>query len=387
MEKEILYLKEDLKKYQKENKILNDKYLLIKEIHEKSTNDLKMEINKYKNRLCVLQVDKKSLEEKYSKMSENYQKFYSKLNHKNPNVINFKVANIEISNIVNKNNLLKILSKINGTEKLIETIKNGYNESLREMLFEISALKNFILEINNEIIDIADKLNLKGFLFLENNFINMPFMDAISKIKHILRANIKKSFDNSNIEYPKNINNDLNFENHYKNYINNEINIEFKDNVSNFFDRNLNSKCLEIKNDFIIINNNTSDSINLLREKNDSLFENDKLESLKNKNNFNSSYSRNNPDSLFDQTNYENLIDIDLDNIDFDDSNNKSAKINNIMMKKISGAEKNVNQIDQENSLITNTIKNEVNLQNEQNNRINDELEFLKEKWMKALTG
>ncbi len=136
-------------------------------------------------------------------MSENYQKFFTKLNQTNQSVTFHRPANIEIANLMKKNDLIKILSKVNGTEKLIETIKNGFNESLRELLFEISALKNFILEINTEIIDYATKLDLKGLIALESNFINMPFMDAIPKIKYALKTNIKKSFDFWNLEDPK----------------------------------------------------------------------------------------------------------------------------------------------------------------------------------------
>ena len=315
LEKEFLSLKENLKKYERDNKFLNDKLLRIKETHDKQLGDQKTDINKYKNRLNILQVEKKSYEEKYSKMAENYQKFFSKINQNNPNVNFHKPANIDISNVIRKNDLIKILSKVNGTEKLIETIKNGYNESLRELLFEISALKNFVLEINNEIIEYAAKLDLKNLIVLEHNFMNMPFLDSIAKIKYALKTNIKKSFDFWNLEEPKNSND--NNESDFENNFNSTNKIFEKNNIGNSL-LNKNEKLLDKKK---------SESISVIRGKNDSLFETEKSE--KNKDDINYSISKNNQEIyLFDQTNYDHLIDFDLDNFDLDISNSNSDKYN-----------------------------------------------------------
>lgn len=404
-EKEFQAVKDSNKKIEKENKFLNDKFSRIKETHDKSITDLRAEINKYKTRLNFLQVEKKSFEEKYSKMAENYQKFFSKLNQNNQNNFVHKTANLDISNTVKKNDLIKILSRVNGTEKLIETIKNGYNESLRELLFEISALKNFVLEINNEIIEYATKLDLKGLVSLEGNFINMPFMDSITKIKYALKANIKKSFDFWELENPK----DNNFYHNLNRQFNLPANIKSchnkitnQDNISSIFNSNQNNTSInnnkEEEINFRNSNQNNkinsdmpSDSISLIRGKNDNIFENEKLENAKKDNNFKNSILKNNNElNSFDQTNFDNIIDFDLDNFDFEDSNSNSFKINkkiNLEYRENAIYDKGMDIIN--NKIESNLIRGKSNIQKEkeENNLINNELEYLKEKWMKALSS
>ncbi len=131
-----------------------------------------------------------------------------------------------------------------------------------------------------------------------------------------------------------------------------------------------------------------------IREKNDSLFEAEKSDKLKN--HFNNSILNNNQEiNIFDQTNYDHLIDFDLDNIDLDYSNNQSTKLN----------KNNINDnfncdVDDRNNnfLICNdnkhSEKNEKVLNkfmekdtNKDRDGVDKELEFLKEKWMKALSG
>src|SRR5690606_13329779 len=98
--------------------------------------------------------------------------------------------------------MLKLLSKVKGTEKLIETFKNGFNESLRELLFEISALKNFIYEVNSDIINCVKIHTDNKFKFseIEYGLLNMPFLDSVNKIKYIFKCNLKilSQFINSN---------------------------------------------------------------------------------------------------------------------------------------------------------------------------------------------
>lgn len=403
LDKEFQAVKESLKKHEKDNKFLNEKLSRIKETHDKTSADLKAEINKYKNRLNILQVEKKSFEEKYSKMAENYQKFFSKLNQNNQNVVFHKPANLDISNTVKKNDLIKILSKVNGTEKLIETIKNGYNESLRELLFEISALKNFILEINNEIVEYGVKLDLKGLMPLESNFINMPFLDAIPKIKYALKTNIRKSFDFWNLHCPKgncyNANKEFDFQDN-SNIENNNFNVvNNKDNISSILNGNAQDSLKNINNlvntkkpESDNFNNKFPVNFNLIRDKNDSIFENEKKENFQIKNNFNNSILKNNNEiNSFDQINYDHMIDFDMYNFDLDDSNSNSIKTN----KRINFENKDNLAIDRGAGLIYNKFDSNFpsnaiirkSKDKEESNLIDNELEYLKEKWMKALSG
>lgn len=336
-----------------------------------------MEIAKLKHRLNNIQVEKKACEEKYAKMAENYQKIFTKLNLNNPNLKFFKPANIEIASVIKKNNIISILSKVNGTEKLIQTLKSGYNESLRELLFELSALKNFILEINNEIIDYASKINLKGMISLESNFVNMPFLDSIAKIKYALKTNIKLSFDFWNFDDIKQEQHDIdNICNIDKNSLN-------KIQVNSITDRQFSDK----------FEKNKLEAISFIREKCDSIFEIEKSE----KNKDNSLVKHNKECNLFDQSNtYEHLIDFDLDNnfdLEISNPNNNSNKnIKRNTHNIANNSDINKREIIFENDLdIELKLKAESNKPHEYQHNKDDlydkELEFLKQKWMKALNG
>jgi hypothetical protein len=330
IEKEYQNLKENLLKNEKEYKLNTEKIHKAKINSEKIANDFRIELGKYKNKINSLQVEKKSFEEKYSKMAENYQKFFTKLNQNNTNINILKPANIEFSNFNKKNDICKILGKVNGTEKLIQTIKGGYNESLRELLLEISAMKNFILDLNNEIIKHAEKLDLKGLVKLDNCFINMPFLDSIVKIKYAFRINITKAFDFWNLD-----NNKDNYNISGKQNYNDEINkgIEFISDIND-----INNKCSfskeknirNLSNNNNIDNNKRIDSISLIREKCDSIFEEDSeltSKSLKCKDKDSNCVLRNKieVDTYCDNhkknnSNKNSLIDFDFDDFNLDDS-------------------------------------------------------------------
>jgi uncharacterized coiled-coil DUF342 family protein len=122
-------------------------------------------------------LEKKSLEEKVIQMSETINKL---------NTIKTKMQNnSEVIEYVKNNNLSDMLSKINGAEKLIETLKGGYNYSLRELLFEISALKNFIFDIHKEITLLIDNPSE-----INDDLLNMPFLDSVFNIKEVFNKNM-----------------------------------------------------------------------------------------------------------------------------------------------------------------------------------------------------
>jgi hypothetical protein len=188
--KEIQSIGEENKKFFKDKTDFETKINKTKESLEKQVSELKSNNVKLTNKLNVLLVDKKSLEEKFNKISENYLKFTNKSGNINSRPAN----NIDILENLKKNDVLKILSKVRGTEKLIETFKNGFNESLRELLFEISALKNFIYEINSDIIGTCKLLEKEKhikFQEIDYNLLNMPFLDTITQIKYIFKNNFK----------------------------------------------------------------------------------------------------------------------------------------------------------------------------------------------------
>lgn len=195
LEKELISLRDETKKYLKEKQEAENKVNKIKESLEKQIAELKGINSKMSNKMNILGVEKKSFEEKYNKISELYQKIINK-NNTGGTCINLKSNNnIEIIDTLKKNDLLKILTKVKGTEKLIETLKNGFNESLREILFEVSALKNFIFEVNKDLTSLIKIKNtfkpMNNFKFyeIEYNLLSMPFLNCVSKIKNIFKNN------------------------------------------------------------------------------------------------------------------------------------------------------------------------------------------------------
>ena len=79
-----------------------------------------------------------------------------------------------------------MISKVKGAEKLAATLKGGYNDSLRELLFEISALKNFIYDYHLEIVSLLD-----NYEDLDKELLNMSFLDTVSNVKDIFNINMR----------------------------------------------------------------------------------------------------------------------------------------------------------------------------------------------------
>ncbi len=176
-EKEIRNLNDELRNNTKNKKDFDFKLSKQKEVYEKQSISLKNQNIYLNNKMNKILLEKKSLEEKVIQMSETINKL---------NTIKTKMQNnSEMIEYVKNNNLSDLLSKINGAEKLVETLKGGYNDSLRELLFEISALKNFIYDIHKEItllIDYPSEIN--------DDLLNMPFLDSVSNIKEVFNKNM-----------------------------------------------------------------------------------------------------------------------------------------------------------------------------------------------------
>ena len=171
---------------------------------------------------------KKDLEHKLKKQKEFYEQNLSTLNKDNEyltyvnNKIYFKKKNLELklysmnktinkfenmkSNIINaveaidyvqNTDMAKMLSRVKGAEKLIEALKGGYNESLRQLSLELSSYKNLIFEIHNEICVLLDNP-----YNIENKVYDMTYLDAIEYYKRIFKNNInliKERFETNGI--------------------------------------------------------------------------------------------------------------------------------------------------------------------------------------------
>ena len=97
-----------------------------------------------------------------------------------------------------------MINKVKGAEKFASTLKVGFNDSLRELLFEISALKNFIYDYHIEIASLVD-----NNMDLDKEMLNMSFLDTVNNIKEIFNINMGKI--KNKIGYLNNY--DMNFNN------------------------------------------------------------------------------------------------------------------------------------------------------------------------------
>ena len=177
--KEVNNLRNELKSYSKEKNTYEFKSNKLKENYDKQINQTKKENIYLNNKINKISLEKRALEEKYQSLTE-------MLNKQDLNKI--KIINtVEMTEYIQKNNLLNTISKISGAEKLAQTLKGGYNDSLRELLFEISALKNFIYDYHVEIASLVENCE-----DLDKELLNMSFLDTVSNIKEIFNINFSK---------------------------------------------------------------------------------------------------------------------------------------------------------------------------------------------------
>ena len=177
--KEVNNLRNELKSYSKDKNDYEFKSNKLKEQYDKQINQIKKENIYLNNKINKISLEKRALEEKYQALNE-------MLNKHDLNKI--KVINtVEMTDYIQKNNLLNMVSKVSGAEKLAQTLKGGYNDSLRELLFEISALKNFIYDYHVEIASLVDNNE-----DLDKEILNMSFLDTVSNIKEIFNINMGK---------------------------------------------------------------------------------------------------------------------------------------------------------------------------------------------------
>jgi len=120
-------------------------------------------------------------------------KTINKFENMKSNIINA----VEAIDYVQNTDMAKMLSRVKGAEKLIEALKGGYNESLRQLSLELSSYKNLIFEIHNEICVLLDNP-----YNIENKVYDMTYLDAIEYYKRIFKNNInliKERFETNGI--------------------------------------------------------------------------------------------------------------------------------------------------------------------------------------------
>ena len=363
-EKEIKQLNEQLRSKNFNKSDFEKKLKSIKDSNEKNANSLKSQILTLNNKISKLSIEKRTLEEKNNKLIENLNKF----DINKPKIIN----SIENLNNIKKNNLQENLSKIKGAEKLVEMMKGGYNDSLRELLFEISALKNFILDLHKELCCLIDfPVDVKDELW------NLPFLDTINTFKEVFTKNInlikaKIGIDDDNINFDNlkkiynddNNNNILNNKNNISNNrsISEEENNEFNNNNNNNNNNNENEyENKEIDNDEIVFNKkiNLNNSLNRanINNNNNINIQNEKVKNLLN--NFEQKFNLNEENNLNENKNNNNKEENYLEA-------SYSEELEQIKLKWAKAMMTNENN--------NNIINNENNIENNNENNFNENI-------------
>lgn len=357
LDKEIKKLIEQNKIQNKEQKNTENKNIEHCNKLEKDLAMLNSKFNKLTSKCKQILIEKQNITDKYNKLSEVYNKMQININSSNYNtLINSKyksnilsnanivsteindnntqskasfyynsLNNFEITEKLKRTSLLNKMSLINGSEILIQTFKNGYHDALRELVYEISSLKDFLKEINTEILQAIEN-NFKENNY--NNLINMENMRIYISKNSIKQDLLCLSFLDSRNEFKKIIFNGISYlcsliDSFKTKYCKSKnISENYNYNVSedaNIDIDNSNSKKSIFKKHIVV---NKSKKVNIL-EKN--ILEEDDIMHLQTNihqnNNNNNNYILNNSHKLNSNINY------DIED-DFDKLNLESLKSN-----------------------------------------------------------
>ena len=195
---------ENIEKYKKQYDKLEEQIQILKlelsngiKSNSNMQKKLNIKINKqkefYDNQLSLITKENSNLKNTINKLTNEKNILSSQVYNMNKTINKFESMKSTIINAfeaidyVQSNDMSKMLSRVKGAEKLIETLKGGYNESLKEYLFEISILKNFLYDINNELCSLIENPNS-----INMNDYDAPFMESIDQIKEAFKNNIDK---------------------------------------------------------------------------------------------------------------------------------------------------------------------------------------------------
>jgi hypothetical protein len=202
LEFQIQNLKQELNKEIKSNSLtqkdLEFKIKKQKDYYDKQFIHLNKKNIYLKTIINKITIEKNNLEQKLKNLNETINKFESM-----KSVI---INAFEAIDYVQTNDMSKMLTRVKGAEKLIESLKGGYNDSLKELMKEITTLKNFIIDVNNEFCLILDNP-----CNIDENIYNISFLDSINLIKETFKNNmneLRKKIGNN----PKKDTNNYSFE-------------------------------------------------------------------------------------------------------------------------------------------------------------------------------
>ena len=181
LEFQIQNLKQELNNEIKSNSLIQKdleyKIKKQKDYYEKQFTNLNKDNMYLKSVINKITIEKNNLQQKLQNLNETINKFES--------MKSIIINAFEAIDYVQTNDMSKMLSRVRGAEKLIEALKGGYNDSLKELMKEITTLKNFIIDINNEFCLILDNP-----CNIDENIYNISFLDSINLIKNAFKNNM-----------------------------------------------------------------------------------------------------------------------------------------------------------------------------------------------------
>ena len=183
LEFQLQNLKQELNKEIKSNAIIQKdleyKIKKQKDYYDKQFTNLDKDNIYLKSVINKINKEKENLQQKLQNLNETINKFES--------MKSIIINAFEAIDYVQTNDMSKMLSRVKGAEKLIEALKGGYNESLKELMKEITTLKNFIIDVNNEFCKILDNP-----CSIDENIYNISFLDSINLIKNAFKNNMNQ---------------------------------------------------------------------------------------------------------------------------------------------------------------------------------------------------
>ena len=183
LEFQLKNLKQELNNEVKSNSLIQKdleyKIKKQKDYYDKQFNTINKDNIYLKSVINKITIEKNNLEQKLQNLNETITKFES--------MKSIIINAFEAIDYVQTNDMSKMLSRVKGAEKLIEALKGGYNESLKELMKEITTLKNFIIDVNNEFCLILDNP-----CNIDENIYNISFFDSLNLIKNAFKNNMNQ---------------------------------------------------------------------------------------------------------------------------------------------------------------------------------------------------
>ena len=183
LEFQLKNLKQELNNEVKSNSLIQKdleyKIKKQKDYYDKQFNTINKDNIYLKSVINKITIEKNNLEQKLQNLNETITKFES--------MKSIIINAFEAIDYVQTNDMSKMLSRVKGAEKLIEALKGGYNESLKELMKEITTLKNFIIDVNNEFCSILDNP-----CNIDENIYNISFFDSLNLIKNAFKNNMNQ---------------------------------------------------------------------------------------------------------------------------------------------------------------------------------------------------